>query len=530
MYVYAAASDTESVEKYFPTRNSVYLLIFPMYKNNEKCTSQAMNHLKKRSPLKLTLTITVLAVAFGTNVGIYNVPVVNNLKQVIVDHINQTRPMKWLFGDIRNASRLNAPNIFALFVGSFTAGSAGGTLLSPALAENFGRKPGLLISAVLNAIGCLMCFFYLHCFELVFIGRLLMGFSLGIGMPMASAFITEISPVNRRGQLNALLQTAFAVGDIIGMVASTPQLLGSLSLSPYALSLTIIFSAIQFVVMCYAYESPRFLILKQNQIDAGIEALKYFQGYSFFVFLVDCRIHRFDVLSDENYCEKILRDIRAEKKVSDQINSVDQRAVYGNCCLYCREKPLRLACLLLGNCPLVGIPLVMTYSTDAYLSNHVLPRSAQWCTVALGVGNLGSSLLAVGLMDSWGRRPLLVAGLVGCFSSITVYTVVSWILTHNPAISSDYAYILVVCLLVFIVFYSLYGAAAATLAAEICPQTYRSTALSLGVFSNMFLSTVLLLIYEPIKEYVGHPWVFFPSSVVSILIGAYLWAMVPETK
>uniref|UniRef100_A0A915HUY6 Major facilitator superfamily (MFS) profile domain-containing protein n=1 Tax=Romanomermis culicivorax TaxID=13658 RepID=A0A915HUY6_ROMCU len=59
-------------------------------------------------------------------------------------------------------------------------GSAIGTLLSPALAEHLGRRGGLLASATLNAIGSLMCLFYLYFFELVLIGRLLMGFSLGV--------------------------------------------------------------------------------------------------------------------------------------------------------------------------------------------------------------------------------------------------------------------------------------------------------------------------------------------------------------
>uniref|UniRef100_A0A915K0B4 Major facilitator superfamily (MFS) profile domain-containing protein n=1 Tax=Romanomermis culicivorax TaxID=13658 RepID=A0A915K0B4_ROMCU len=229
----------------------------------------------KRSSVKVTLIITVLAVAFGVNGGIYNIPVANNLRPFLIEHINESRPMHWLTSGNKS---LNAATLFGFVVSSFTAGSAIGTLLSPTLAECLGRRPSLLISATLNIFGSFICFFYLHIFELIFIGRLLIGMSYGLGLPLASAFIVEISPLNRRGQLNGFMQTASGVGDTLGMVVTIPGLLGSVNLSPYALSLTIISSISHFVVMCFAHESPRFLILKRNRLERAIKALKYYQS------------------------------------------------------------------------------------------------------------------------------------------------------------------------------------------------------------------------------------------------------------
>uniref|UniRef100_A0A915JZ29 Major facilitator superfamily (MFS) profile domain-containing protein n=1 Tax=Romanomermis culicivorax TaxID=13658 RepID=A0A915JZ29_ROMCU len=381
--------------------------------------------LKKKSSMKITLIFTVLAVAFGTNFGIYSTSVVNNLKPPIVEYMNETKPMKWLAG---NGTSLNPHKLWSIVVSSFTA-----------------------------------------------------------------------------GQLNALLQTAFGLGDLSGMIISIPELLGTLTLSPYALSLTMIFSIVQFSVMCFAYESPRFLILKRNRLDDGIKAVKYYQ------------------------------EIQAENKVHAENGLVNTdgleqpQALRGHLFQYLSKKPLRLACLLLAVNGLTGISPVMTYSTDAYLDNR-LPRYAQWCTVALGLSNFVGSFAAVGLMESWGRKPLMITGIIGCFVSITSFTVVSLVLSHDPSSDPYWAYILVLCLVSFLLFYSLCGAANNTLAAEICPQTYRSTAVSLAIFSLMTVSTVLLLTYEFLKESFGHQWVFFPSSALSMLLGMYLASVVPETK
>jgi len=48
--------------------------------------------------LGFPLLITVLAVAFGTNFGIYNNAVVNNLKPMFIDYMNRTSPVDWLVG------------------------------------------------------------------------------------------------------------------------------------------------------------------------------------------------------------------------------------------------------------------------------------------------------------------------------------------------------------------------------------------------------------------------------------------------
>uniref|UniRef100_A0A915K1N8 Major facilitator superfamily (MFS) profile domain-containing protein n=1 Tax=Romanomermis culicivorax TaxID=13658 RepID=A0A915K1N8_ROMCU len=227
---------------------------------------------------------------------------------------------------------------------------------------------------------------------------------------------------------------------------------------------------------------------------------------------------------DENNYEKIVEEIQAETR--NQAQDASGCSSYSN---FIRG-PFRLACFLWSNSALLGIGLVLAYSTDVFVDNGVPRNVAQWSSVAIGAGNILSSILAISLMETWGRKPLMITGLMGCLSSIAMYTAASWILRHYPNSRSASAYIVVPCLLFFILFFSLYNATSVTLAAEICPQLYRSAAISSGVFLNMTISSILILIYESVKEWLGYPWVFLPSSVISVLIGVYVGLAVPETK
>src|SRR3569832_426351 len=84
-----------------------------------------------KSRLSSTLLSTVISVSFGTNFGIYNTSVANNLQPVVVRHINETMSAPWLRDTVAPTPTL----LWSVVVSAFTAGSAIGTLCSPPIAE-----------------------------------------------------------------------------------------------------------------------------------------------------------------------------------------------------------------------------------------------------------------------------------------------------------------------------------------------------------------------------------------------------------
>src|SRR5882762_5315010 len=96
-------------------------------------------------------------------------------------------------------------------VSSVLVGSALGALLAGRYAERFGRKPLMLITAVLFAVGAAGAGASGSA-EVFFVFRLIGGFGVGAASVVAPAYIAEVSPAEIRGRLTTIQQLAIVVG------------------------------------------------------------------------------------------------------------------------------------------------------------------------------------------------------------------------------------------------------------------------------------------------------------------------------
>lgn len=432
----------------------------------------------------------------GTGFCIFNTSVVNNLKPVVVEYLNKTE----------NATiiPLDSDTIWSIVVAAYTAGCAVGTISSPFIAEKVGRKIALMMSAILNTIGGIMCLFYLKVFEFSIGGRVLMGLAMGIGLPLASTFLTEISPVKYRGACNSMVQAGFAFGDFCGMTLSLPTLLGSESLSPFSLGFTGLTSFFMLIILFFAHDSPRYLILKMNNSVKGKEAITFYQGLS----------------QTQEVFEEILQEKQMESFSKTESGGMKWSSI--------PFKNLLLACACFTIPMVSGIIIIIGYSTDAFDANGLPQRVTPYLTLTLGVSNCLSSFLSVKVVDRWGRKALMKIGLIGSFLGPFLFTIFS-LINFYATTPSGFAYSLVIFLDLYVLSYSFLNASSITLAAEICSQSYRSYAMALGNFCSMMSATLLILTYEPIKVAFGVPWVFFPFNLLATCCGLVLFFAVPET-
>lgn len=439
----------------------------------------------------------VTVVIGGTSFGLYNTAVVNNLYPIVVDYLNDT-----------NASlNLNSnPNVvWSIVVGAYSVGCGIGTISSALLAEHLGRKIGLMVSAVFNVCGGVICLFYLNLLELSIAGRLLMGISFGIGLPLASTFITEIAPIKYRGACMSALQLGCSFGDVTAMVLSLPQLLGTLPLSKFALSFSAITSFVMFCVLFAAYESPRYLILKLDKLESGRKAVIFYQGRT-----------NVDEIMEEIISEKLV----GSSAVNNKKNICKTIVVF--------EKPLIVACVCLMLPVLSGIPLIAGYSTDALNNNHLPTFITPYCSMAIAIFNFLFSILSIRLIERCGRKVLFKLGLIGTFSGLLLFTVFS-LVNNFASVSNYFGYSLVLSMIIYISFYPLFSSACITLSAEICSQNFRSYAIAIGNLCQTIVSTILVLTYEHIKFSLGISWVFFPFSFLSLVLGVAMFIILPET-
>ena len=149
--------------------------------------------------------------------------------------------------------------IFSLVVCAFLVGGMIGGLSGGFVAEKLGRKKGLLYTQSLSLIGAILsgCSRVAGAYEMLLIGRLMIGVACGLFTGLVPLYITEVAPVHIRGGMGTLNQLAVTTGIFMGMVLGLSNVLGSEEHWPVLVSLTAIPSFIQTVLLFGLPESPR---------------------------------------------------------------------------------------------------------------------------------------------------------------------------------------------------------------------------------------------------------------------------------
>src|SRR5215472_965926 len=110
---------------------------------------------------------------------------------------------------------------FALgyLVAGASLGAAVGALLAGPLADRFGRKSLLIADALIYALGAILSAVTPNAAVLLF-ARTLIGLAIGADSAIATAYIAEYAPRNRRGALSMLQQWMITVGIVAAFLVA----------------------------------------------------------------------------------------------------------------------------------------------------------------------------------------------------------------------------------------------------------------------------------------------------------------------
>ncbi|MBF1074700.1 MAG: MFS transporter, partial [Prevotellaceae bacterium] len=97
------------------------------------------------------------------------------------------------------------------YVGCALIGSIFGVTIAGMLSDRFGRRPTMLVSAVMFTVGAIGCAIAMSLTELV-IYRIVGGIGIGVVSIVAPIYISEISITRYRGQMVSLYQLAVTIG------------------------------------------------------------------------------------------------------------------------------------------------------------------------------------------------------------------------------------------------------------------------------------------------------------------------------
>lgn len=433
---------------------------------------------------------------FGFNTGVINAP-----QTEIQNFINQSYPGADGSGVGEKASK----TLFSLAVALFAIGGMIGSVSGGWFANLRGRKGALIISSTTGVIGSIFMAVSktANSFELLAIGRLVIGFNCGLATCIVPMFISEISPITLRGAMGTVNQLAVTFGIVVSQILGIDQILGTENGWPWLLGLALIPSALQLVMLTGCPESPRYLLITRKDEEAARSVLCKLRG-------------RMDIDSD---IEEMLAEDRSERSEE----SISLLEIFRNDAL---RTPMIIGIVMHLSQQFSGINGVFYYSTSLFESAGLTLDVAKKATIGIGATMFVMTLVTVPLMDIAGRRTLHLSGLAGMFVSSILMTIALYTYESNPVMTT----FSVIFTFVYCAFFGLGpGSIPWMIMSELFSQGPRPNAVAFGALINWLSNFIIGLIFPIMNDGLQNAS-FLPFTVLIALFWVFIYFKLPETK
>ena len=298
-----------------------------------------------------------------------------------------------------------SPAALGFTVSSALLGAAAGALAAGRIADRYGRLAAMRLAAVLFVASALGSGFANGLVTLALF-RIVGGIAVGMASVIAPAYIAEIAPAEIRGRLGSLQQLAIVSGIFLSLLAdyaiaagagsSTAPYLGGLVAWRWMFLAMIVPAALYGALSLTIPESPRQLLAK-GRLDEARAVLAR-------------------VLGERGLDAKIVQ-IRASLDIDRAPRWSDLRGdAFGL---------LPIVWVGIGLSvfqQFVGINVIFYYSSVLWQAVGFSEKSSLLITVITSVVNVVTTVVAIVLVDGWGRRPLLVVGSIGMALTLGVLT------------------------------------------------------------------------------------------------------------
>lgn len=313
-------------------------------------------------------------------------------------------------------------------VSSLTLTSTLAMMVSGPLSDALGRKRILTYAAILYAVSAIGSAIAPSFITLV-IARMIGGLGVGASLIIAPMYIAEISPPKMRGQMVSFNQLNIVLG--ISVAFFTNYLILQLGQSDAAWATALQFDAynwrwmlgletlpavLYFFALFAVPESPRWLVMKGREAE-GLAIMTKASGEG---------LARQEV---ENVKKSFSADTNKQKVPISELFVPAMRLV------------LLIGIVIAIIQQITGINSVFFYAPMIFEQSGIGTDASFVQAILVGIVNLVFTILAIGLIDKLGRKPLLVGGLAGitvCMLllaygfSVATYTLDSEALTTLP--------------------------------------------------------------------------------------------------
>ena len=379
-----------------------------------------------------------------------------------------------------------------LTVASSLFGTILGSMIAGMPAQRYGRKKVLFAIAlmyVVSAIGCALSPGLLLFVIMRFIGGVAVGASSVVG-PM---YISEISPAHLRGRLAGSFQLNIVFGIFVAYISNYFFAESGEDSWRWMLGIMVVPAGIFAILVKMIPESPRWLVLN-NETARAIPIME--------------RIGEPDP-------QKVVDSIKAS--VTDIKEKLFQPRY---------SKPILFAVILAMFNQLSGINAIIYYSKRIFEMAGFDSSNAYLQSIYIGTANLVFTLLAMAVIDKFGRKKLLIIGSLGMilFLGLTAYAF------KDPGVANKNV---VWYLIGFIGFFGFsQGAVIWVFISEIFPNSVRSQGGSLGSFTHWIMAAIISYAFPVIVKSSpnGGYYSFIFYTIMMVLHLIFVWRFLPETK
>jgi SP family arabinose:H+ symporter-like MFS transporter len=394
-------------------------------------------------------------------------------------------------------------------VAGASLGAAAGALIAGPLTDHFGRKFLLITDAAIYAVGAILSAVTVDAFMLL-ASRTLIGLAIGADSAIATSYIAEFAPRNRRGQLSIIQQWMITVGILVSYIVAVIILKAapnSASTADWRLILGLggVPALVAVALRSKMPESPRWLMLHGRYDDTR---------------------KAFGQLGMEVTDDEI-------RRAADEAARTERERRRGTAWTAGVRRALIIVCVFFIFQQITGINVPFYYGPQILSTFFVNGHSAVSAAVAgvevtaiLGAVNVIATYFAFKWIDKVGRRPLAIWGYVGMTVFILVAAAGVGFLTDLPK-----TVVVMVGFSFFITSFAIgVGGTGWLIQGEVFPTAVRGRAAAIGACVDWLANYALIEAFPAWRTAIGLGWVMVCFAVLCVVALGFVYKFLPETK
>lgn len=389
-----------------------------------------------------------------------------------------------------------------LVTSALIVGAAFGSLGSGYFSDRFGRRLTLRLLSILFIAGALGTAIA-PSIDFMIPARVLLGIAVGGGSATVPVFIAEIAGPSGRGRLVSRNELMIVSGQLMAYVLSAllATLLHTTGIWRYMLAIAMLPGFLLLIGTFFVPASPRWLASK-GRFDEAEEVLEQIR----------------DTKAD---AQRELEEMKAQDKKTHKRQSVKE--------LLSQSWVLKL--LLIGSglgftAQFTGVNAFMYYTPIILKNTGMGTNAALTATIGNGVVSVIATMLGIWAIGRFGRRHLLMTGLVVVVLAQIALGCVLQFLPQN--LTQSYAAL--ACILVFLLFMQMcISPVYWLLMSELFPMQVRGLLTGAAVSMQWLFNAAVAFTFPIALESIGNS-TFFIFAVINVGSLLFVFFCLPETK